>query len=119
MRHLKSKKTLDRKRGPRRALLRTQIISLITYKHITTTKAKAQVVRSMIEKMITKAKAGDLSARRSLLRQLDNETAVKELVEVIAPAVKNRPGGYIKVVRVAEHRKGDASDLTRLEILDK
>lgn len=118
MRHLKSKKILDRKRGPRRALLRTLAISLITHKQITTTRPRANVIRTMVEKMITKAKAGDLSARRSLLRQLGNESAVKELVEKVAPAVKNRPGGYIRVSRVAGGRAGDDAHLIRLEILN-
>ena len=119
MRHHKKTKILDRKKGQRTALFRTQAVSLIKYKHITTTTAKAKIIRSLVERLITKAKVGDLAARRQLLKQLDNETAVTELIENIAPKLKKRNGGYIRITRIEKDRVGDGAKTTKLEILDQ
>ena len=70
MRHRHKGKILDRKKEPRRALLRSLATSLILYEKIKTTEAKAKAVRPYIEKMITKGKKGTLAARRELLKDL-------------------------------------------------
>lgn len=116
MRHQKTTKKLDRNSAGRRALLRTQAISLFTYGKIATTEAKAKFLKPQCEKMITQALKGDLAARRLLLKKLDNEKAVKQLMEEVAPRFKDRKGGYTRIVRL-DRRAGDAAQRVQLEII--
>lgn len=116
MRHRNTTKTLDRKKGARTALYKTQAVSLITKKRIVTTKAKAKVLRSQVEKMITEAIKGTLTSRRNLLKKLDNKVAVNELINTIGPACKNRPGGYIRIKAVGR-RAGDGAEQSSVEII--
>jgi large subunit ribosomal protein L17 len=116
MRHQKKKVTLDRKSAPRRALLRHLAESLILHERIRTTKAKAKVTRSVVERLITKARPGTLAARRAVAKELYTENVVKKLVEVIAPRYKDRAGGYTRVVTLPE-RKGDGADEAIVEFV--
>ncbi|MFH0819222.1 MAG: 50S ribosomal protein L17 [Patescibacteria group bacterium] len=116
MRHRKKTVILDRKQGPRRALIKTQAISLILSKKIKTTEAKAKVLRQVVEKMITKAKKGTLASERELMKDLGYEKAVRELVSKIAPQFKDRQGGYTRLTKLGV-RKGDGASLTQIEIL--
>jgi large subunit ribosomal protein L17 len=116
MRHNKTLKKLDRNRAGRTALFRTQAISLITYKSIVTTKAKAKALRPAFEKLITKATKNTLATHRLLLQRLNNEKAVQELMAVIAPKCKERPGGYTRIVPLG-NRVGDGAEEVQLEII--
>ena len=116
MRHQKNKITLDRKTGPRKALMRSLAESLILYEKIFTTKAKAKATRSMVEKLITKAKKNTLAARRQLTAVLYTKNAVKKLVEVIGPRFKDRAGGYTRVT-VVRNRVGDGAEEAVVEFV--
>lgn len=116
MRHQKKKVTLDRKAGPRRALLANLVESLIFYEKIKTTKTKAKATRSLMEKYITIAKANTLAARRVLLAKLFTENAVKKLMEVVAPRYKERKGGYTRTTML-KTRKGDGAEEVIIEFV--
>jgi len=82
-----------------------------------TTVAKAKEARRFAEKLITKAKRGDIHARRLVARFIKNRKALKELFDEIAPRVMDRPGGYTRVVRLG-FRRGDSAELAVLELVD-
>lgn len=116
MRHQKSKITLDRKTGPRHALLRNLAESLILHEKIRTTKAKARAVRSLVEKMITKSKPNTLAARRALISQLQNISAVKKLMSELGPRYKERKGGYTRTTNL-NNRLGDGAEEAIIEFV--
>jgi len=116
MRHRVQKKTLDRKTGPRRALLKNLALQLVVYEKIRTTEAKAKVLRPYVERLITKGKANTLAARRSLLRVLPTENSVKKILEELSPRYMNRAGGYTRIVKTAP-RQGDGARMAVIEFV--
>lgn len=116
MRHQKKKVTLDRKTGPRQALLRGLAESLILYEKINTTKAKAKAVRSLVERLITKAKSNSVAVRRDLQSRLYTKNSVKKLVEELGPRYADRKGGYTRVV-VLKNRVGDGAEEVLVELV--
>src|SRR5512139_3475207 len=117
MRHLKRTAKLGRTGQHRNAMLANLVCSLIKHKRITTTVAKAKAARSVAEKMVTLGKSGTLHDRRLAAARLHQEDAVKILFNEIAPAQKERHGGYTRVIRL-EQRQGDASQKAILEWVD-
>lgn len=116
MRHRKSGTTLDRKKGPREALLRSLATSVILFEKITTTKAKAKAVRPQVEKLITAGKKGDVTARRTIAKGVYGDNVVKKLVEELGPRYKNRTGGYLRITAIGP-RQGDGAEMVRLELV--
>ncbi len=116
MNHRKKKPQLSRKRDPRRALLRNLAESVVLYEKVTTTEAKAKVIRPHIEKLITVAKKGDLSARRTLIKSLQTPNGVNKMMEVIAPRYKDRDGGYVRITKLPE-RQGDGALMALVELI--
>lgn len=113
------------KKGPRlggspahqKLIVSNLAIQLIEHRSLTTTEAKAKVLQPFVEKLVTKAKRGDLHARRTVARKIPNKDAVYELFDVIAPAIDpERAGGYTRVTRVG-NRKGDNAPLARIEFV--
>lgn len=104
-----------RKAGPRKALFKALATSLISKERIKTTEAKAKELSPFIEKKITKAKKGDVNARRYLAKFFCEET-VKKLVDVVAPRYKERNGGYTRVVKLGA-RKSDSSKMAIIELV--
>lgn len=117
MRHGKKTVKLGRKAEHRNALLANQVCSLIAHKRIKTTLAKAKAVRPLAEKMVTLGKKGDLHARRVALSYLKQKESVKELFEKIAPAAKERAGGYTRIIKIGQ-RMSDASPMAYIEWVD-
>jgi large subunit ribosomal protein L17 len=117
MRHLKRTAKLGRTGEHRNAMLANLVCSLIKHKRIITTVAKAKAARSVAEKMVTLGKSGTIHDRRLAAARLHQEDAVKILFNEIAPVQKDRPGGYTRIVRLAE-RQGDASQQAILEWVD-
>lgn len=107
---------LNRASGPRRALLRSLVTSLLAEERIQTTEAKARATRSIAEKMITLGKRGDLHARRQALSYILDESVVTKVFEVLAPRYKDRPGGYTRIVKLG-HRRGDGALMVLLELV--
>ncbi len=116
MKHQCGRKKLNRAPAHRRALLRNQVMSLITYGHLVTTKARALEVRRLAEKLVTLAREGNtFNARRrakSLLPYKD-EVLVK-LFNEIAPRYVNRPGGYTRIIPLGK-RVSDTATMAKLE----
>lgn len=98
-------------------MLANLVCSLIKHKRVTTTLAKAKAARSVAEKMVTLGKHGTVHDRRIAVARLHQEDAVKILFTEIAPAQKNRNGGYTRIVKMHQ-RQGDASQLAILEWVD-
>ena len=117
MRHLKRTAKLGRTGEHRNAMLANLVCSLIKHKRVTTTLAKAKAARSVAEKMVTLGKKGTIHARRLVAARLHQEDAAKILFTEIAPAQKDRNGGYTRIVKMHQ-RQGDASQLAILEWVD-
>jgi large subunit ribosomal protein L17 len=117
MRHLKRTAKLGRTGEHRNAMLANLVCSLIKHKRIKTTLAKAKAARSVAEKLVTLGKSGTIHDRRLAVARLHQEDAVKILFSEIAPAQKERRGGYTRIVRLNQ-RQGDAAQRAILEWVD-
>jgi large subunit ribosomal protein L17 len=117
MRHLKRTAKLGRTGEHRNAMLANLVCSLIKHKRVTTTLAKAKAARSVAEKLVTLGKRDTVHARRLVAARLHQEDATKILFSEIAPAQKDRNGGYTRIVKMHQ-RQGDASQLAILEWVD-
>src|SRR5687767_7844226 len=117
MRHRKRTAKLGRQFEHRNAMLANMVCSLIKHKRIQTTVAKAKAVRSVAEKMVTLGKSGSVHDRRLASARLHQEDAVRILFNEIAPAQKDRNGGYTRIIRLHQ-RQGDAAELAILEWVD-
>ncbi len=114
------------KRGPRLAggpghqkhLVANQARDLFRHGRITTTEAKAKALRPYAEKLITKAKRGDLASRREVLSKLHDRDVVAFLFEDIAPRFAERPGGYTRILKL-EPRKGDNARMAIIELVER
>ncbi len=108
---------LSRQRGPRLALYKNLIVSVLRYERVQTTEAKAKEIRNQVEHMITLAKRGDLAARRTVVSGLPNEPLViAKLFDVIAPKYADRTSGYTRLVHIGQ-RKGDAAEIFQIELV--
>ncbi|MFH1457529.1 MAG: 50S ribosomal protein L17 [Patescibacteria group bacterium] len=112
----KNKKTLGRKVGPRRALTKNLIQSLVLYEKIKTTETKAKYIKPKIEKIITRASENTLHNRRELMKKIPTKNAVNKLLEVIGPRYKERNGGCVRIVKLGE-RKGDGAKMAQIEFV--
>jgi len=117
MRHLKRTAKLGRTGEHRNAMLANMVCSLIKHKRITTTLAKAKAARSVAEKMVTLGKSGTIHDRRLAAARLHQEDVVTILFNEIAPAQKERHGGYTRIIQL-EQRQGDAAQRAILEWVD-
>ncbi|MFA7159483.1 MAG: 50S ribosomal protein L17 [Kiritimatiellia bacterium] len=114
MRHRLKSQQLGRKSAPRAALLANLVCALALTRRIETTLPKARAARSLAEKMITLAKKGTLAARRRAISILRNRRAVSAIFKDLAPAFKDRAGGYCRITKTGT-RRGDASAMAILE----
>lgn len=99
-----------------RIILDNLASQLFEHGRITTTEAKAKRVRPLAEKLITKAKRGDLAARRQVLTHIRDKSVVHVLFTEIAEAVAEREGGYTRIVKIGP-RKGDNAPMAVLEVI--
>jgi large subunit ribosomal protein L17 len=116
MRHKLATKRLGRNDDHRRSMLRNLATSLFTHGKIETTIVRAKEVSRVASRLITRAKKGDLQSRRLIAAYLTSEDVAKKVVEVIAPSLADRKGGYTRVIRT-RIRKGDAAEMAQLELL--
>jgi len=116
MRHQIKKKILNRKRDPRRALLRGLAVNFVIKEKIGTTEAKAKTVKPIVERLITRAKNNNLNNYRLVNSYLQNREATKKLLEKIGPKYKERPGGYCRIIKIGP-RRGDAAPMAVLELV--
>jgi large subunit ribosomal protein L17 len=117
MKHKRGFNPLERSAAHRKALHRNMMTSLFRYERIKTTRAKALEVRRSAEKLITRAKVDSVHNRRLVSARLYDEGIVAKLFTDIALRMKERPGGYTRIIKLGE-RYGDAAELVLLELVD-
>lgn len=117
MRHRKAGRQLRRTSEQKLALLRSLATSLIEQGAIETTEAKAKELRPFVEKLVTKAKAGTLHARRLAGRHVQKREAADKLFQDWGKKFATRPGGYTRILKVG-HRKGDGAEMARIEFVE-
>ena len=118
MRHLKTGRKFGRKSATRKALFKDLSISLIEHEAIKTTLPKAKELRGFLEPLITLAKTDSLSNRRLAFSKIRNKSAVGKLFSVIGPRFKERPGGYLRIIKMMP-RAGDAAPMAFIELVSR
>lgn len=108
---------LSRTTAHRRAMTRNMVTSLLRFERITTTKAKALEVRRAAEKLITRSKVDSVHNRREAAKFIQDEKVLNKLFTEIGPRMKDRNGGYTRVLKLG-FRQGDAADVVILELVD-
>jgi large subunit ribosomal protein L17 len=116
MRHRRAGKKLGRDSGHRKAVLRNLVTSLFRHGEISTTHAKAKVLRPIAEKMITLAKRGDLHARRQALSYMMDKSVTHKLFDQMSDRFSGRQGGYLRILKTG-HRTGDSAALAIVQLL--
>ncbi len=112
------------KKGPRiggspshqRKILANMAASLSAEEKITTTETRAKMLRPYVEKMVTKARRGDLHARRLVLRKIQNNDVVTKLFDEVAPRYEDRNGGYTRITKLGP-RRGDGTEMAVIEFV--
>lgn len=117
-RHGYKGRKFGRERDQRRALLRGLATELVLHESIETTLPKAKELRPYLEKLITKAKKGDLANRRAVIAGLMTQDAAYKLVDGIAPQLSARDSGYLRIKRTRV-RVGDAAQLATISFVDE
>ena len=135
MRHRMHGRKLSRTSAHRKAMFRNLAAGLFQHGQITTTLPKAKAVQPFVEKLISLAKKGDLHARREAIAKLqdrelihvvkggaeaeeiEDKTLIQKLFDEIGPKFADRPGGYTRIIKLAQHRIGDGSDLVVLQLV--
>jgi large subunit ribosomal protein L17 len=117
MRHRVKGRKLGRTASHRKATLIALTTALLKHKRIKTTLAKAKETRGFVEKLITKARKGDLHSQKQVINVLKDKEVVKELFAEIVPKVGERPGGYTRVIKLG-NRFGDAASMAVIELVD-
>jgi large subunit ribosomal protein L17 len=116
-RHGYKGRKFHRERDQRRALIKGLADSLIKYETIETTLPKAKEIVPYVEKLITKAKIGDLHNRRQIIAKLQTLSSANKLVDEIAPKLKSRNSGHLRIERT-ETRRGDNAQLAKVSFVD-
>jgi large subunit ribosomal protein L17 len=117
MKHKRGFNPLERMAAHRKAMVRNMMTSLFNKERITTTKAKALEVRRFAEKLITRAKVDSVHNRRIVSARLYDEGIVAKLFTDIGPRMKDRNGGYTRILKLGP-RYGDAAEIVLLELVD-
>ncbi len=118
MRHLKRGRKFSRTSSHRKAMFANMATALVQCEQIKTTLPKAKDLRPIVEKYVTLAKRGGLHAYRSLIGSVRSPDAAKKLMEVLGPRYKERPGGYLRIMK-AGFRHGDNAPMAVIEFVDR
>ncbi len=118
MRHNKSGRKLNRNAPHRKAMFRNMAVSLVTHETIKTTLPKAKELRRVVEPLITMAKKDDVAKRRLAFDRLRDKAAVGKLFTELGPRFKERPGGYLRILKTG-FRAGDAAPMAIVQLLDQ
>jgi large subunit ribosomal protein L17 len=126
MRHGVKNKKLGVNAEHKRAILRALTTSIIgkgmeaeqSARYVRTTLHKAKIVRSNVERMITYAKKGDLSARREAARFITDPKVLQDLFATIGPRYAGRNGGYTRIVKLGPNRAGDAAEMALIGLVE-
>jgi large subunit ribosomal protein L17 len=118
MRHGNQKFKFSMTSSHRKAMMKNLASELIDHGKIHTTETKARALRSYVEKLITLAKEDTIANRRVANTKLGNKAAVKSLFENVAPKFKQRPGGYTRILKMADSRLGDGAKTAYLALVE-
>lgn len=118
MRHGNSGKALSRNSSHRKAMFKNMMVSLLRHELIKTTLPKAKELRRFMEPMITLAKQDSLHRRRIAFSRLRDREIVLKLFAEIAPFYKDRPGGYLRILK-CNFRKGDNAPMAIVELVGR
>lgn len=117
MRHRLAGRKLGRTTNQRIALTRTQMQSLLRHGRIRTTEAKAKELRRWVERLITEAKPGDVTAHRKVAREISDKEVVGKVFTTYTERYKERPGGYTRLYRLGA-RLGDGAPMVIIEMVE-
>ncbi|MCH6548834.1 MAG: 50S ribosomal protein L17 [Gammaproteobacteria bacterium] len=117
MRHRKSGRRLGRTSSHRKAMFRNMAASLLRHETIKTTLPKAKELRRVVEPLITLAKEDGVAKRRLAFDRLRDKEAVGKLFKDIGPRFKDRPGGYLRILKTGP-RPGDAAPMAIVQLVD-
>ena len=115
-RHGYQGRKLQLEAGPRKALVRGLLTSLVMHESITTTEAKAKEIAPQFERLVTKAKKGDLHNQRQLRSVLLTEVSAQKMIYELAPAFAGRNGGYTRIIKIA-NRRGDNAKMAVVQLV--
>jgi large subunit ribosomal protein L17 len=118
MRHRNSGRQLSRNSSHRKAMFRNMIASLVEHEVIKTTLPKAKELRRFAEPFITLAKVDSVANRRLAFNRLRSDAAVGKLFSELGPRFKERPGGYLRILKCG-FRAGDAAPMCIVELVDR
>ena len=117
MAHRIDGRKLGRKHGPRLALYRNLVVSVLRYEQVRTTEAKAKEIQGQVERVIGLARDGSLESRRRVVSELPHEPLViDKLFREIAPKYADRTSGFTRIVRLGQ-RAGDAAPIVQIELI--
>ncbi len=118
MRHRKSVRKLNRNSTQRNSLKKNLAISIIEHESVRTTLAKAKEIRRFLEPLVTLAKENTVANQRLAYSRLRSKQAVAKLFEELGPRYKDRPGGYLRVIK-SGLRNGDKAPSAQIEFVDR
>ncbi|MFQ5488994.1 MAG: 50S ribosomal protein L17 [Gammaproteobacteria bacterium] len=118
MRHRYSGRKLNRTSSHRQAMFRNMAASLVRHEIIRTTLPKAKELRRVLEPLITMAKNDSVSKRRLAFSRVRDKDAVAKLFNELGPRYKERPGGYLRILKCG-FRPGDAAPMAYVELVDR
>ena len=119
MRHRKSGRKLNRSNSHRTAMFKNMARALLTYEQIRTTEPKAKELRRIIDKLITLALRNDLHTRRQAYKVLGSHQMVQRLFDEIGPRFEGGTGGYTRIIKLSQPRKGDCAPMVIIELTKK
>ena len=118
MRHKYSGRKLNRTSSHRSAMFKNMMASLIEHEEIKTTLPKAKELRGFVERLITISKVDTVAKRRVVFSRIRSKDAVKKLFSELGPRFKNRPGGYLRILKCG-FRAGDKAPMAIVQLVDK
>ena len=116
MRHRKSGRKLNRNSSHRESMKRNLASSIIEHESVKTTLAKAKEIRSFLEPLVTLATLNNLSNQRKAFSKLQNKGAVAKLFSELGPRYKERPGGYLRIIKRG-YREGDKAPIAQVKFV--
>ena len=118
MRHKYSGRKFNRTSSHRAAMFKNMMASLIEHEEIKTTVPKAKELRGFVERLITISKVDTVAKRRIVFSRIRSKEAVTKLFNELGPRFKERPGGYLRVLKCG-HRAGDKAPMAIVQLVDK
>ena len=118
MRHLHKGRKLNRTSSHRTAMFKNMMASLIEHEEIRTTLPKAKELRGYVERLITISKLDTIAKRRIVFSRIRSRDAVSKLFNELGPRFKQRPGGYLRIIKCG-YRSGDKAPMAIVQLVDK